>query len=72
MQNQVGLQFVQIGSHEDAARYLEHLDDNISKKYGVRDMVDTVPTNGGETLSGEKLLKILLGGISKRFDEKIV
>lgn len=68
--NQVGLQFVQIGSLEDAARYLEHLDDNLSQKYGVRDMVDTVPTKGGETLSGEKLLKILLGGISKRFDEK--
>ncbi|KAG8747075.1 hypothetical protein FRC10_002491 [Ceratobasidium sp. 414] len=67
--SQLGVQFVQIGNDPEARAALEELDDDISGKYGVRDIVDTTPyTQGG--LNGETLIKILLGGINKRVDRR--
>ncbi|KAG9086033.1 hypothetical protein FRC06_003307, partial [Ceratobasidium sp. 370] len=65
----LGVQFVQIGNDPEARAALEELDDDLSGKYGVRDIVDTTPyTQGG--LNGETLIKILLGGINKRVDRR--
>ncbi|KAG8779682.1 hypothetical protein FRC12_023950 [Ceratobasidium sp. 428] len=67
--SQLGVQFVQIGNDPEAKAALEELDDDLSGKYGIRDIVDTTPyTQGG--LSGETLIKILLGGINKRVDKR--
>ncbi|KAG8724667.1 hypothetical protein FRC09_015811 [Ceratobasidium sp. 395] len=67
--SQLGVQFVQIGNDPEAKTALEELDDDLSGKYGIRDIVDTTPyTQGG--LNGETLIKILLGGINKRVDKR--
>jgi hypothetical protein len=63
---QVGIQFVQIGDDRSATRYLQELDDGLSKRHKIRDIVDTTPYNGA--LDGRSLLKILLGGINRRVD----
>ncbi|KAJ7584375.1 hypothetical protein C8J56DRAFT_151001 [Mycena floridula] len=65
---QVGIQFVQVGRDKEAQKYLKDLDDVLVDKYKIRDMVDTVPFSG--TLSGDKLVKILLGGINRQEDQK--
>ncbi|KAJ7584376.1 hypothetical protein C8J56DRAFT_950880, partial [Mycena floridula] len=65
---QVGIQFVQIGNLAGPQRYLKYLDDVLADKHKIRDMVDTVPYCG--KLSGDKLVKILLGGINRREDKK--
>ncbi|KAG8690563.1 hypothetical protein FRC09_011937 [Ceratobasidium sp. 395] len=67
--SQLGVQFVQIGNDPEAKAALEELDDDLSEKYGVRDIVDTTPyLEGG--LNGETLIKILLGGINRRVDKR--
>lgn len=65
--NQVGIQFVQIGDDEAVTEYLEALDDALSKEYNIRDIVDTTPYTGKD-LTGDELLKILLGAVNKRLD----
>lgn len=67
--NQLGVQFVQIGNDAEAKAALEELDDDLSGRYGVRDIVDTTPYPPGG-LSGEVLIKILLGGINRRVDKR--
>ncbi|KAM0791536.1 hypothetical protein ACM66B_005985 [Microbotryomycetes sp. NB124-2] len=70
--SQIGLQFVQIGSDDEAARFLQSLDDDLKAKHGIRDMVDTTlfdTTQGGE-ISSEYLMKALLGGINKSVDNQ--
>jgi hypothetical protein len=67
--SQLGIQFVQIGNDPEARAALEELDDDLSGKYGVRDIVDTTPyTSAG--LDGAVLIKILLGGINRRVDKR--
>ncbi|KAK4046556.1 hypothetical protein OIV83_006008 [Microbotryomycetes sp. JL201] len=69
---QLGIQFVQIGSDDEAARFLQSLDDDLREKYGIRDMVDTTlfdSSQGGE-ISTEYLMKALLGGINKSVDNQ--
>ncbi|KAF8343736.1 hypothetical protein F5887DRAFT_971871 [Amanita rubescens] len=63
---QVGIQFVQIGNDMSATEYLRQLDDGLSNKHKIRDIVDTTPYRG--PVDGNSLLKILLGGINRRVD----
>ncbi|CZR65328.1 uncharacterized protein PAC_15228 [Phialocephala subalpina] len=74
---QVGVQFFQVGNEDGAKEALEELDDELSNKIkgGVRDIVDTVTWTGGRSLSeggvgltGENLLKCLLGSVVRRLD----
>ncbi|KIL70355.1 hypothetical protein M378DRAFT_67282 [Amanita muscaria Koide BX008] len=65
---QVGIQFVQIGNDRSATQYLQELDDGLSNKHKIRDIVDTTPYNG--SLDGRSILKILLGGINRRVDSR--
>ncbi|THH11715.1 hypothetical protein EW145_g474 [Phellinidium pouzarii] len=67
--SQVGIQFVQVGDDPRATEALRELDDGLPKEYGIRDMVDFTPYRGG-ALDSEMLIKILLGGISRRVDKK--
>jgi hypothetical protein len=36
--SQVGIQFLQVGDDEEAAKFLEYLDDTITNKYNIRDV----------------------------------
>uniref|UniRef100_A0A0W0FSZ7 VWFA domain-containing protein n=1 Tax=Moniliophthora roreri TaxID=221103 RepID=A0A0W0FSZ7_MONRR len=67
--SQVGIQFVQIGKSAGAAQYLRELDDNLVSRYHIRDIVDTTKYIGKD-LSADALVKILLGGINRRVDNK--
>ncbi|KAI0650448.1 hypothetical protein C8Q79DRAFT_386786 [Trametes meyenii] len=67
--SQVGIQFVQIGSHRAATEYLRTLDDELQAEYHVRDIVDTTPYLGGR-LNADTIIKILLGGINRRVDKR--
>lgn len=67
---QVGIQFFQIGDERGAAEALRELDDQLAETGGVRDMVDTVPWNGGEGLTADKILKCVLGAVHRRWDRK--
>lgn len=76
---QVGVQFFQVGNEEGAKEALEELDDGISElvEGGVRDMVDTVTwtggvanSEGGVGLTGDGILKAVLGAVVKRLDRR--
>lgn len=67
--HQVGIQFVQIGDEPGAREALEELDDALAGVYHIRDMVDTTPYNGIR-LTGETVLKVLLGGVNRRIDRR--
>lgn len=76
---QVGVQFFQVGNEEGAKEALQELDDELSElvEGGVRDMVDTVTWTGGASaseggigLTGEGILKCLLGSVVKRLDRR--
>jgi len=71
---QVGVQLFQVGRDEDAKRHLTRLDDEMSALAGkrVRDLVDTVPFKGsrGGSLTGEGILKVVLGAVNRRLDRK--
>jgi len=66
---QVGIQFVQIGNSPDATAFLNELDNGLTERYKIRDIVDTTPYLGSE-LNGEIIIKILLGGINRRVDRR--
>jgi len=66
---QVGIQFVQVGTNRHASEHLRELDDELSTKYGIRDMVDTMPYDG-RPFDTDILIKVLLGAINRRYDEK--
>ncbi len=79
--SQVGVQFFQVGSQKGAAEALRELDDELSKlvkdkgegRGGIRDIVDTVTWDGGaasNSLTGEGILKVVLGAVVKRLDRK--
>ncbi|PQE12200.1 von willebrand factor protein [Rutstroemia sp. NJR-2017a BVV2] len=71
--NQIGIQFFQVGNDYQATEALKALDDDLEKK-GVRDMVDTVTWTGRNTtateLTGESILKAVLGAVVRRLDKK--
>ncbi|KAM3075484.1 hypothetical protein ACMFMG_007631 [Clarireedia jacksonii] len=71
--NQIGIQFFQVGNDYQATEALKALDDDLEKK-GVRDMVDTVTWTGRDTtateLTGESILKAVLGAVVRRLDNK--
>ncbi|KAA1073707.1 hypothetical protein PGT21_023156 [Puccinia graminis f. sp. tritici] len=67
--NEVGVQFIQIGCSSEATKLLKTLDDDLKKIYGVkRDIVDTTPYRG--KLTGDFVLKCLLGGVNRRIDKR--
>ena len=66
---QLGVQFVQVGKEPGAKEHLESLDDDLAKLGGgCRDIVDTVPYAPGVQLSGDMVLKVVLGAVNKRID----
>ncbi|KAK6987960.1 hypothetical protein R3P38DRAFT_2661192 [Favolaschia claudopus] len=65
---QLGIQFVQIGNDEEATRSLKMLDDDLSKESGIWDIVDTTPYSELSPVTGDGLVKALLGGINRRVD----
>jgi len=76
---QVGVQFFQVGNEEGAKEALEELDDELSNlvEGGVRDIVDTVTWTGGSSaseggvgLTGDGILKAVLGAVVKRLDRR--
>lgn len=75
--HQIGVQFFQVGNEPGAGEALRALDDDLAQLGGgVRDMVDTVsfpPRSAGgrgevPVLSGEAILKTVLGAVVKRLD----
>lgn len=71
---QIGVQFFQVGNDESAKQHLKQLDDELSDIAGgeIRDMVDTVPfmSNDGASLTGEGIMKVVLGAVNRRLDRK--
>jgi uncharacterized protein YegL len=72
---QIGIQFFQVGNDPMATKHLKQLDDELAEISGdgdLRDMVDTVPfTNAeGARLSGDGILKVVLGAVTRRLDRK--
>jgi hypothetical protein len=76
---QIGVQFFQVGNEEGAKEALEELDDNLGDSVdgGVRDIVDTVTWTGGRSssdggigLTGDGILKAVLGAVVKRLDRR--
>lgn len=76
---QVGVQFFQVGNEDGAREALRELDDGLVElvEGGVRDMVDTVTFTGGPLegnatakLTGETVLKAVLGAVVKRLDRR--
>ncbi|OAX33491.1 hypothetical protein K503DRAFT_804324 [Rhizopogon vinicolor AM-OR11-026] len=64
-----GIQFVQIGTDEEAAAALRGLDDHLAKQFKIRDIVDTTPFDPQQgAFNTQYMLKILLGGINKILD----
>lgn len=72
---QLGVQFFQVGGDEEAKRHLQQLDDELAEIAGddeLRDIVDTVPFTGagGAQLTGDGILKVVLGAVNRRLDRK--
>jgi hypothetical protein len=67
--SQIGVQFLQIGNDIEAREALQELDDGLAQAHGVRDMVDTVPSQGQDLTAG-LIIKTLLGGINRRLDRR--
>lgn len=77
---QLGVQFLQVGNDKEATKELQYLDNDLSdmaQKYGYpthlfRDIVDTMPFQGdeGAKLTGEGILKVVMGAVCKRLDWK--
>lgn len=64
-----GIQFVQIGTDQEAAFALRELDDHLAKQYKIRDIVDTTPYDPQYgAFNTDYMLKILLGGVNKVLD----
>ncbi|KJZ80320.1 hypothetical protein HIM_00170 [Hirsutella minnesotensis 3608] len=63
---QVGIQFIQVGDDDGATQALRSLD-KLQRKHKIRDIVDTTHFTG--ELSGDGILKAVLGGVDKRLDD---
>jgi len=69
--SQLGIQFVQVGDEQSATKFLRNMDDALQHIHKIRDIVDTTASSELRgTLSGEGLIKALLGGINRRVDKK--
>ncbi|KAJ2985542.1 hypothetical protein NUW58_g5473 [Xylaria curta] len=77
--HQLGVQFIQVGKDESAARHLRELDDGLGKyRKGkeLRDMVDCVTheqvsSEGGcSQLTADVILKIVLGAVNRHLDNQ--
>ncbi|CAK5271841.1 unnamed protein product [Mycena citricolor] len=74
--NQIGIQFIQIGSDPGATRSLQKLDDDLHQETGLPDIVDTVTYDqlktynklSRDTITGYGLVKVLTGAINRRVD----
>ncbi|KAI5776996.1 hypothetical protein EDC01DRAFT_434666 [Geopyxis carbonaria] len=74
-ERQVGVQFFQVGSDEEATDALEMLDNSFVETDRVRDMVDTVSwssMNGKGGLTAENILKAVMGAVDKSLDRKMI
>lgn len=74
---QIGIQFFQVGKEIGAADALRSLDDELSRHVigGIRDIVDTATfdsttSDSAPVLTGEGILKTVLGAVVKRLDRK--
>ncbi|CAI4211553.1 unnamed protein product [Parascedosporium putredinis] len=74
---QIGVQFFQVGNEPGARDALKELDDGLSQMVdgGVRDIVDTVTWDGydgrsPQALTGESILKVVLGAVVRRLDRR--
>ncbi|KAL1637899.1 hypothetical protein SLS56_000456 [Neofusicoccum ribis] len=72
---QVGIQFFQVSREPGAKEHLKQLDDDLAELAGdddLRDIVDTVPFTGNDDteLTGEGILKVVLGAVNRRLDRK--
>lgn len=69
---QIRIQFFQIGNEPEAAEELKELDDALSERIGIRDMVDTVPWKKHKEgpLSADEILKVVLGAVHRRYDRR--
>lgn len=75
--HQVGVQFFQVGNDPSATLALKELDDGLAARgRGCRDIVDTVSWDSRSgrkrVLSGEAILKTVLGAVVKRLDRRNV
>lgn len=76
---QLGIQFFQVGNEPSAKAALQKLDDDLSGMVagGIRDIVDTVTWTGGNSaseggvgLTGDAILKVVLGSVVKKLDRQ--
>jgi len=58
---QIGIQFVQIGTDDEAADHLKELDDDLKTKHGIRDYVDTTLFDAVNVGTPSPLSKVLAG-----------
>jgi hypothetical protein len=67
--DQVGIQFIQVGSDPQATEWLQELDTELKEAMGdnARDIVDTIMSDGND-LRGDALLKALTGAINRKQD----
>ncbi|KAI1330812.1 hypothetical protein F5Y16DRAFT_395783 [Xylariaceae sp. FL0255] len=71
-EHQVGVQLFQIGQPSpEIQRTFEYLDDELHLEAGTRDIVDTTTWTGRPgSLSSDDLLKVILGAVVKKLDER--
>ncbi|KAB5589469.1 hypothetical protein CTheo_7082 [Ceratobasidium theobromae] len=67
--SQLGIQFFQIGNDSAATKSLKQLDNELTEKYKIRDIVDTTPYKK-KPLTEKAIIKVLLGGINRRVDKQ--
>lgn len=75
--HQIGIQFFQVGRDVSATQALQELDDELCRKEGIRDMVDTATFNGANkadqpTLTADGILKVVLGAVKRKLDRKVL
>ncbi|KAI1106823.1 hypothetical protein F4804DRAFT_286350 [Jackrogersella minutella] len=75
--HQIGIQFFQVGRDPSATLALQELDDELCRKEGIRDMVDTATFNGANkadqpTLTADGILKVVLGAVKRKLDRKVL
>jgi hypothetical protein len=71
-EHQVGIQLFQIGDpNPDVQRTFEYLDDQLHREARTRDIVDTTTWSGqAGSLSTDDLVKVVLGAVIKKLDER--
>lgn len=71
-EHQIGIQLFQIGQpSSEVQRQFEYLDDELCKEAQTRDIVDTTTWSGQPgSLSTDALVKVVLGAVVKKLDER--